>query len=177
MAIGSVALATEIDPSPTGMAVVKNGSTFKVFYKAPGQNNVTVSIYDDSNRKVFSETFKESEGFVRPYNFEKLNEGRYTIELRDKAGFQIERIAYEKKTEEKIARMVKLPGEEKYAILVPHNGSKSLSVNIYNQHGTSVYSNTQNVNGDFSQLFNLDGLESFTIVVSDSNGLTKRLYK
>jgi hypothetical protein len=177
MAIGSVALATGNDPSPTGMAVVRTGSTFRVFYKAPGQTNVTVSIYDESNNKVFSESFKESEGFIRPYNFENLKEGKYTIELKDAAGFQIEKIAYEKIIEEKIARMVKLPGEEKYAILVPDNGSKALFVDIYNQHGTSVYSKTHEVKGDFSRLFDLDGLDSFTIVVSDSKGLTKRLYK
>jgi hypothetical protein len=177
MAIGSVALATGNDPSPTGMAVVRTGSTFRVFYKAPGQTNVTVSIYDESNNKVFSESFKESEGFIRPYNFEKLKEGKYTIELKDAAGFQIEKIAYEKKIEEKIARMVKLPGEEKYAILVPTNGSKSLSVDIYNRYGSSVYSKAYEVNGDFSRLFDLTVLDSFTVVVSDSKGLTTTLYK
>ena len=177
MAIGSVALANENDPSPTGMAVVRTGSTFRVFYKAPGQTNVTVSIYDEANNKVFSESFKESEGFIRPYNFENLKEGKYTIELKDAAGFQIEKIEYEKKIEEKVAKIVILAGEEKYALLVPANGSKSLSVNIYNQNGTSVYSKTHAVNGDFSRLFDLDGLDAFTMVVTDSKGLTKTLYK
>lgn len=177
VAIAGVALATGNDPSPTGMAIVREGSTFRLFYKAPSQTNVTVSIYNDANKKVFTETIKESEGFIRPYNFERLKEGNYTIELKDAAGFQTEKIVYENKVEEKIARMVKLPGEEKYAVLVPDNGSKVLSVNIYDNEGNPVYSKTQKVNGDFAQLFDLHGLDSFSIVVNDSKGLYKTLNK
>jgi len=180
IAIGSTAMAAKNDPtsSTNGMTVIREGSTFKLFYKAPEQNNVKVTIYDESNRIVFSESFKGSDGFIRPYNFENLSEGEYTFELKDENGSKTERIAYaEKKAAEKIAKIVRLPNTEHYALLVPSNGSKSLSVDIYNENGISVYSKNQSVSGDFSQLFNLAGLESFTVVVSDSKGLSKTIQR
>ena len=178
VAIGITAMAAKSDPSSStnGMTVIREGSTFKLFYKAPEQSNVTVKIYDESNKVIFSESFKESNGFIRPYNFEKLGEGSYTIELKDGNGTKTERIAYaEEKAPEKIAKIVQLPGTERYALLVPSNGAKSLSVEILNEDGISVYSKNQKVNGDYSKLFDLEGLESFTFVVSDSNGLSKTI--
>src|SRR6218665_827033 len=82
VAISGVAMAAKSDPasSATGMTVVREGSTFKLFYKSPQQSNVTVTIYDEANRIVFSESFRESNGFIRPYNFGNLNQGEYTIE-------------------------------------------------------------------------------------------------
>ncbi|HEX5170573.1 MAG TPA: hypothetical protein VFW11_15460 [Cyclobacteriaceae bacterium] len=179
IAIGSMAMAAKSDPSSSsGMAVTREGSTFKVYYKAPEQSDVKVTIYNASNQVVFSESFKRSEGFIRPYNFEKLAEGDYTIELKDENGRRTEKISYaEARPAEKIAKIVQLPGTEKFALLVPDNGSKSLSVDIYNEYGTTVYSRTQHISGDFTQLFNLEGLDSFKMVVMDSNGQTKTIYR
>jgi hypothetical protein len=179
IAISSVAMAAKSDPSSSsGMAVTKDGSTVKVFYKSPEQNKVTVTIYDESSNIVFMESFKQSDGFIRPYNFENLSNGTYTIELKDEYGRRTETISYATtRPEEKVAKMVQLPGTEKYALLIPKNGSNSLSIEIYNEYGISVYSKTQPINGDFSQLFDLEGLDSFTMVVADSKGLSKTIYK
>ena len=176
VAISSVAMAKSEPSSESGMAVIKNGSTVKLYYKAPEQNNVLVTIYDESNQIVFSEMFKRSDGFIRPYNFEKLDQGNYTIELRDEYGRRTEQVSFAtSRPEEKVAKMVQLPGTEKYALLIPGNGAKSLSIDIYNQHGINVYSEEQPVEGDFAQLFNLEGLKSFTLIVNDSKGLSKTI--
>lgn len=177
VAIGTVAMATS-DPSRStqGMLVLREGSTFKLFYKAKEEGNVTVTIYDDANRVVFSESFKGSDGFIRPYNFAKLEQGRYTFELKDASGLKTQNISYEPESQsEKVAKVIQLPGTEKYALLVPQNGSKSMSVDIYDREGNSVYSRIQRVEGDYSRLFDLSGLETFTIVVSDSKGMSKTI--
>lgn len=177
VAISTVAMATS-DPSRStnGMLVLREGSTFKLFYKAKEEGNVTVTIYDDENRVVFSESFKGSDGFIRPYNFEKLEQGKYTFELKDENGLKTQNISYvSDSSDEKVAKVIQLPGTERYALLVPNNGSKSMSVDIYDRDGNSVYSRIQKIEGDYSKLFDLSGLDTFTIVVSDSKGMSKTI--
>src|SRR5436190_16928107 len=108
--IGSVAMAAKSDnPKPTAsVAVMKSGSTFKLFYKGVRTGNVKVTIYDSKNQAVFSETIKNLESFMRPYNFSSLDEGEYLIELKDQDGTQLEKISYHKGHVERLAKLVRV---------------------------------------------------------------------
>ena len=77
MVISSVVFARRADNpgAAAGMAVVKNGTTFKLYYKGTQQMDVKVSILDATNKIVFTEVLRKVEGFVRPYNFSNLPEG------------------------------------------------------------------------------------------------------
>jgi hypothetical protein len=44
----------------TGMAIMKNGTTVKLFYKGTKQADVKVSIYNAANTLVYSETIKNA---------------------------------------------------------------------------------------------------------------------
>jgi hypothetical protein len=61
--------------SPVGMAVVKTGSIFKLYYKGAKSGDVKVTIYNDNNEKVYTETIRKIDSFMRPYNFSSLKEG------------------------------------------------------------------------------------------------------
>lgn len=111
MVISSVAFARRMDNpvAAAGVAVMKNGSTFKLFYKGAQHSDVKVSIVDARDHVVFSEVIKKVEGFMRPYNFSNLPEGNYTIEVSDKSGRYIEKISYNKGKVEKLANLVGYP--------------------------------------------------------------------
>jgi hypothetical protein len=161
----------------TGMAIMKNGSTIKLFYKGTKQADVKVSIYNAANSLVYSETIKNVDGFVRPYNFSNLAEGEYSIELTGDNGRQIERVSYKLGKVEKLANVLHVAGERnKYILTVANKGKDVPTVKIYGDKGTLLYSKVENVDGDFAQVYNFEQYAgSITFEVSDSKGVTKSL--
>ncbi|MFD1000375.1 hypothetical protein ACFQ21_13715 [Ohtaekwangia kribbensis] len=161
----------------TGMAIMKNGTTVKLFYKGTKQTDVKVSIYNAANTLVYSETIKNVDGFVRPYNFTNLEEGEYSIELLGENGRQVERVIYKLGKVEKLANVMHVTGEtNKYILTVANKGQDVLTIKIYGDKGVLLYSKTEEVNGDFAQVYNLDKYNGgLTFEVSDSKGVTKSL--
>ncbi len=161
----------------TGMAIMKNGTTVKLFYKGTKQTDVKVSIYNAVNTLVYSETIKNVDGFVRPYNFTNLEEGEYSIELLGENGRQVERVIYKLGKVQKLANVMHVTGEpNKYILTVANKGQDVLTIKIYGDKGVLLYSKTEEVNGDFAQVYNLDKYNGgLTFEVSDSKGVTKSL--
>jgi hypothetical protein len=161
----------------TGMAIMKNGTTVKLFYKGTKQTDVKVSIYNATNTLVYSETIKNVDGFVRPYNFTNLEEGEYSIELLGENGRQVERVIYKLGKVQKLANVMHVTGEpNKYILTVANKGQDVLTIKIYGDKGVLLYSKTEEVNGDFAQVYNLDKYNGgLTFEVSDSKGVTKSL--
>ena len=176
MVFSSVVFARPLDnpgASPSA-AVVKIGSTFKIYYKGSEQADVKISILNGSNHVVFSETLKKVEGFVRPYNFSKLPEGEYTIQISDKFGRQIEKITYKQEKPEALAHLLKVAGSEaKYLLTVSSRGESDVTVRIYDNSNNVIYNKTELVSSDFARIYNLEGLGGeFTFEVSDAKGTT-----
>ena len=161
----------------TGMAIMKNGTTVKLFYKGTKQTDVKVSIYNAVNTLVYSETIKNVDGFVRPYNFTNLEEGEYSIELLGENGRQVERVIYKLGKVQKLANVMHVTGEpNKYILTVANKGQDVLTIKIYGDKGVLLYSKTEEVNGDFAQVYNLDKYNGgLSFEVSDSKGVTKSL--
>ena len=161
----------------TGMAIMKNGTTVKLFYKGTKQADVKVSKYNAANTLVYSDTIKNVDGFVRPYNFTNLEEGEYSIELIGENGRQVERVIYKLGKVEKLANVMHVTGEaNKYILSVANKGQDVLTIKIYGDKGVLLYSKTENVDGDFAQVYNLDKYNGgVTFEVSDSKGVTKSL--
>src|SRR5712671_4819212 len=76
------------NPNESSMTVVagENANIFKVVYKSTAATRVQVSIRNEKNEIVFSESFRKMNRFTRPYNFKDLPEGQYTIEIKDNHG-------------------------------------------------------------------------------------------
>jgi hypothetical protein len=155
-------------------AVVKTGSTFKLYYKGSQQADVKVSILDAGNHLVFSETIKDVEGFVRPYNFENLPEGDYTIKISDKNGRQIEKISYKQEKSEALSHLLKVAGTDaKYLLTVANRGESDVTVRIYDNANKMIYSQKEKVSSDFAKVYNLEGIGGeFIFEVTDATGTT-----
>ncbi len=82
--------------SPASMKVTaaSTASVFNITYRSQEEGKVIISIYNKKNQLVFSEKIQHVVSFIRPYNFSKLGEGEYTIEVVDKYGKQVEIINY-----------------------------------------------------------------------------------
>lgn len=177
MVISSVVFARRADNpgAAAGMAVVKNGTTFKLYYKGTQQMDVKVSIFDATNKIVFTEVLRKVEGFVRPYNFSNLPEGVYSIEIADKDGRQVEKVNYQKGKIEKLAHLLRVSGdEEKYLLTVSNKGNDAITVKIFDDSNSIIYSHKEDIKGDFAKIYNLERFSGkFKFEITDEKGGTK----
>ncbi len=164
------------EAAATGMAIMKQGTMIKLFYKGTKTSDVKVAIYNASDKMVFSETIRKVDGFVRPYNFSSLAEGEYSIVLTDESGRQVERVNYSLGKIEKLANVMHIAGGEqnKYMLTVSNKGKDAITVKIYDEKGSLVYNQTEQVDGDYARIYNLEKYAgALTFEVSDSHGITK----
>ena len=181
MIVSSVVFARRLDNPGTssGAAVVKIGTTFKVYYKGSQQADVKVSIRDAGDNILFSETIKKSDGFVRPYNFSSLPEGDYTIQIADKFGRQIEKISYKREKSETLAHLLKVSGSSaKYLLTVSNRADGDVTVRIYDEANNVIYDKKEQVTKDFAKVYNLEGIPGeFTFEVTDAKGTSTSIHR
>lgn len=177
MAAGSVALASGSPGAEARMAVVKDGATYKLYYNGSQQMDVSISIRDASDRIVFKEILEKVDGFVRPYNFSNLSEGDYTIEIKDSNGLRTEKIRYEKTDETKLANMFKVKGSErKYLLMISNKTSSSFTIRILDGSENIIYSQKEEISGDFAKVYNLEKLfGNVRFEIIDDNGNLKTI--
>ncbi len=166
---------TDFSSGASGIAVVKrDANTFKLIYKAEKAGYVKVSIRDSRHRTVFYESIKTVEGFTRPYNFQSLQEGDYTLEIIDNAGLHIEKIHNYADQGEKLFNVRKLEGEDKLILTVSGKGTETFHVKIYDGSDVLVYNEDKTVTGDFARIYNLKNLEGgIRFEVTGANGKSK----
>lgn len=178
---GSVTFANAFDNPMATSAVFKKGSTVKLLYKGIEQTDVKILIFNDQNEMVFVEKIKNTQGFLRPYNFSNLPQGNYTIELIDDSGRQIQRVNYikERTKRSKLAYVAHVAGSpDKFVLSVPNEGSNSLTVTIYNEDDQVLFAETQSTNEDFAKIYRLkDYFGTVKFVVTDDKGLSKSMTK
>ena len=176
--ISGITLANASDNPRITTAVMKNGSTFKLFYKGGQQSDVKVLILNDENQIVYSEKINNTNGFARPYNFSNLPEGHYSIQVKDKAGIRTETVNHQAEKQEKTMHLLRLDGTGKYVLSVPSQGKQDLSITIFNDLNEVLYESDEKINGDFARIYNLgDQTNKYRFVVTDEKGLTKSVRK
>jgi hypothetical protein len=170
------------DPSKVASSVVvlnSNGSNLvKVFYKSPQLGNVKISILNEQQELIFSETLRKMDGFMRPYNFDALPEGTYMIQIEDVYGKQVEKLNYHTGKTEKFVHLAKLLGQKgKYVLTGLSQQEDEIQVRIYDANNQLVFEENRKVTGEFGEVYNLKNISgSFTIEVADSHGVLKSLH-
>jgi hypothetical protein len=166
-----------IAPSASSVAVtnLSGSSLFKLYYTAYMAGDVRVTIINHSGKVVFTEKLKKTDGFIRPYNFEGLAVGDYSIQIENSVGKYVEKVHYNAGKIEKMCSIVKLAEEGKYLLSVSSKGADHVNVNIYNNYNELIHSESRYINMEFAEVINLKGISAFTIEVSDNKGLLKTL--
>jgi len=165
--------------SISGIAVVKGpvNGLFKVYYKAAEAANVKISILNDQDQQVFTETLRKVDGFIRPYSFNNLPEGFYTIRIEDGTSVQAEKVEYRSGEIEKLIHVRKVASEEgKYLFTATGKGQENITINIYNPADQLLYTESRLVKDTYATVYNLSkvkGAISFEVV--HSNGTSQKL--
>ncbi|MBL0740117.1 hypothetical protein [Chryseolinea lacunae] len=179
MVMSTTMFARKVDAPATtsATAVMKNGSTFKLFYKGVKESTVKVTIINGADQIVYKEVLRKVESFMRPYNFSNLPEGEYTIELSDDQGTHTEKVSYEKGIIEKLAHLSRIGSDNSRLMLtVANKDSKSLLVKIFNEEHVLLYSGREETQGDFAKIYNLEKVSGKVLFeITDDQGTTKTL--
>jgi hypothetical protein len=177
LAITSFSFAATKSPKAlAGIAVLRNSATsYKLIYKSELRSDVKVQIYDSRNGIVFEETIKNSDGFARPYNFESLADGKYTIRVDNGSNWLTETVQYRAGKVEKLAHLTTLR-DGRYLLSVPGSGAQKLSVSIFDESGKQIYYSKQAVHGDFAQVYKLNDVTGTLLFeIIDEAGLVKNI--
>jgi hypothetical protein len=161
------------DTGESSMSIVAGGNAgvFKVVYKSASATRVEVTIINSKNEVVFTESFTKMNEFARPYNFNGLPEGEYTIEVKDDYGKKIEKVKYSLGTVKSIFKVTKMNNETaKYILSVANKGENVINVSILNADGETLLDNAHVVDGDFGIVYNLVEAGAYTFVISDQSG-------
>jgi hypothetical protein len=171
MIISRIVLAGEVTPSTSDMTVSMKGEVVKIFYRTDVARKVKVTIYDAASKAVFSEELKRQSSFVRPYNFENLPFGEYTIVLEDENGKTEETISYTKKRVEVLSSIIERNSKSCMVTLFSKDEA-NVTVKVLDESKNVLFSESQTVNGQAVKAFNLKKVEgAVRVEVSDSAGL------
>jgi hypothetical protein len=155
-----------------------SSSVYNVAYKAVEAGKVKVSIYNDNNELVFTETLNAVSSFNRPYNFSELAEGEYTIVLESKNDKQAEKVSYRSnKVTTYISMKEVADSANKYQLNLTSSTTDAVSVKIYNASDALVHEQKMKVTGRAGFIFDLNKVKSdmITFEISTSNGNVERI--
>lgn len=162
----------------SNVAIVKKSgtSTYNLIYKAALTTNVRIAIYDAKDQVVFSEAFRKTDGFARPYNFSGLPEGDYTIRINDITGERIEKVNYASGKVEPLINVIRLTETDKYLLTVAEKGEQRISVRIYDSAGALIHDESAKMYDSFGQVYDLSTFTgAVTFEVADDNGGVKTI--
>jgi hypothetical protein len=165
-------------PGPR-VAVVsqKNPATFKVIYAGTEAGKVRMTIFNQQDEVVFTETSKNADGFMRNVNFEGMTPGEYTIEIASKEGKQAQKIVYARNTAVKNVQVSKIANESKYVLSVASTGAnEKISVRIFDGANNLVHTESRTISGNFGLVYNLSNVSGVpTFEVADNTGVVRTI--
>lgn len=155
-------------------------SVYRLVYQSKVEGLVRVSIYSEQGHLLLRDKIQNTTGFCRPYNFNALPIGNYTVTIEDAAGKITKSIAYgeEATIEASNASTVNVSVQEvtasaKYELKVVGSTQSPLQVKIYDAAYNVVFSEEITEKANFKKVYDLSktGLTSLTFEVRNASGI------
>ncbi|MBI1769474.1 MAG: hypothetical protein HY015_09495 [Bacteroidetes bacterium] len=171
------ARGTEGSAATPSVAVTNaTGSTlFKVYYKSSKSGNITITIRNETGENIFSEVIRKTDAFIRPYNFEGLPEGQYTVTVENSDSKTVEKVNYKNYKVEKLIHIAKVSNEaDKYLLTISSPRQEDVYIYFFDASGVLVYNEIQTIHKEFAQIYNLKEIKSFSVEVWDKDGVLRK---
>ncbi len=153
-------------------------AVYNLVYKSKTEGTVKVTIIDQVGKVVLVDRIASQTGFVRPYNFEGLPKGQYSIIVNDQNGSLSLPIVYGKTLSAKNANIAieSLSEEKRYKLVCIGNEDAPVQVNIYDSVNNLVYSESIEAEGSFSKVYNLSKVSAsnFTFEVVSKEQVVRK---
>ena len=159
--------------SDAKVAVMKGRKLMKLVYVNDHQSKVKIAIINERGKRINSKTLRNTSGFILPFNFSELNNGKYIIEITDDEGTIIQEIDYTwmppKKSELKTS-IYEIGDSERYNLAVVSENDKPLTVEILNNQQDLIFKERIKDYNAFSRIYNVSKAWNGPFTFRVSNG-------
>lgn len=152
--------ADEKDANELRVKILPGASkqVYKLMYLSEEKGMVKVNFYDSKGKKIFTDKVYNKYGFLRPYSFESLPEGNYTIELIDPKGTVSREITYISSATASMDVDLEPAADKAYQLKVVGNSIEPVLVKIYDQRYELVTEDYIDNEKSFTKVYNLSKL-------------------
>jgi hypothetical protein len=148
----------------------KSDVKYELVYVSDVPSDVIVTIYDEENRNIVSNTVKEATKFRRTYDFANMAPGKYRVVVKNKEGIGNEEIAHLVKTAKLQTFTTRIPDSKSVKVHVgDFNINAPVYIKIFDTNDRIVYKNAIENNQSFSQVFDLSKLDLDDVLVTIEN--------
>lgn len=171
----SFAEETKISETTKFQMTAKSDVKYELVYVSDKSGNVLVTIFDESGRKLSSQTVKKAKNFKRTYDFSQLKPGKYNIVVRNETGSANQEIIHLIKEARLKTFVSKIPNSKSLKLHVGDFDAESpVRVRIYDQSNKLIHSEEINNAQSFSRVYKLADTQLKYVSVSIENaGETK----
>lgn len=157
-------------------------NVYRVLCMGKSDAKTTINIWNAKNKLVFTETIKNLNAFVRPYNFSQMPDGVYTLEVIEGNAVS-QKVIYhgtfaptvEVPVDLNIVKVSPVAGKDDVYKLTIIKGSKTkANIRIYDQDKKMVYSTTEFFERNFSKLYNFKAMKGLSTMEVEVNGEVKK---
>jgi hypothetical protein len=135
------------------------GGVFNVLYKTAMSGKVKISILDNHNEVVFTEVLNNVASFKRPYNFNELTAGEYTIVVENKNGRYEEKVNHLQNPVKTFLKVGKI-SDTRYTVNVTSTGTEDVTLRIYDNVSGLVHEQSFIIDGGYGLIYNLSKVKS-----------------
>ena len=171
--------ATEGKPgkAPKFKMIAKTDVKYDLYYSSENSGEVCVIIYDESGKKISSQTMKEVKKFKRTYDFSQLAPGKYKVVVRNDDGSANQQISHLIKEARLKTFVTKLPESNALKLHVgDFDEDQPVTVKIYNENYKLIHSDEIKNAQSFSRVYNLNNIELKSVSVLVENGGEKQTF-
>ncbi len=138
----------------------KDGKTYRVIFKSSAEENVSVSILDKNQKKIYASNIIKSDGFSKPYDLSNLPVGDYTFLVETESTKFNQKVDLRDITESDISLTKLNKSNGKVQLLCFDRSHAPLSVFIYDANDDLVYNEVLEEGGVINRIYNLNELKS-----------------
>jgi hypothetical protein len=171
-------MSLAMEPVNPKLVVINQEGTnvFKVIYEGAQKGDVTMNVFSKDGTKVYSETLRRVEGFIRPLNFIGMAPGEYKVEVTSETGNVIQSMNYRTQTRIDNVHIAQLSGQPKYLLSIPGRGEAVINVKVIDGLENIVHEQTLTFKGDLGLVYDTKRVFGQpTFEITDQLGNVKRI--
>ena len=149
----------------------KDPTKFDLIYVSEVEGPVTVRIFNEEGDLVGFDQIKKRKSFIKTYNLQNLEAGKYIMKVENSEGVTEQEILYNPYKKSLNMLLTTKEFDKVKVTVIGHNNSRPVTLKIYDKEGQLLNSEVLEVQRGFSRTYDLSMINSNSIVVTATNGL------